>query len=343
MVGYPPGASGLGRLREEEITTEHLDGGGGPASGKEAEVVLVVEDDPAIALLLRVELRASGFEVRTAENGVDALDAALASCPDLVLADVMMPGMNGFELVRSLRRDPRTEDVSIVMLTARGLPADKLEGLTAGADDYVVKPFDNEELVARIRGVLRRAKYMRSQSPLTGLPGNVRIEDEIQARLDEREPFALMYLDLDNFKAYSDRYGFDRGDTVLRTTGHLIRDAARAVGGPATFIGHVGGDDYVVVCAPEQAFPIGEEVVARFAEEVPAFYDLEDRERGFIESKDRRGQVQRFPLLSISIGIASSATRSFVHRAEVVAVATEMKGHAKRTQGSSIAVDRRSG
>jgi diguanylate cyclase (GGDEF)-like protein len=314
-----------------------------PASGDATEVVLVVEDDPAISLLLQVELRASGFDVRTAGNGVDALDAAFASCPDLVLADVMMPGMNGFELVRNLRGDPRTEDVSIVMLTARGMPADKLEGLTAGADDYVVKPFDNEELVARIRGVLRRAKYMRSQSPLTGLPGNIRIEDEIQTRIDQHERFALMYADLDNFKAYSDRYGFVRGDTVLRTTGHLIRDAARAVGGSGTFTGHIGGDDYVVVCDLERALPVAEEIVARFDAEAPAFYDLEDRERGYIEAEDRRGEIQRFPLLSISIGIVDTATRTFEHRAEAVAVATEMKNHAKRTQGSRIEMDRRAG
>ena len=143
------------------------------------ESLLVADDDPFIARLLEIELRAAGYDVRVASDGVEAFDLAQERSPDLVLADVMMPNMDGFELTRRLRQDPRTATVSIIMLTARGLSADKLEGFAIGADDYIVKPFDTPELLARIRGVLRRAKEMRAQSPLTGLPGNVRIEEEI--------------------------------------------------------------------------------------------------------------------------------------------------------------------
>ncbi len=305
------------------------------------EEVLIVEDDPFIARLLEVEMSAAGYGVRTASNGTYALEASFERCPDIVLADVMMPGMDGFELTRKLREDPRTEAVSIIILTARGMPADKLEGLTAGADDYVVKPFENEELLARVKGVLRRAKYMKAQSPLTGLPGNIRIEDEIQTRINMAEEFALMYLDLDNFKAYSDHYGFVRGDETLRRTGHLIRDVARAVGGTDTFVGHIGGDDYVVVTSPELAVPIAERVIRAFDETVATFYDEKDARQGYVEEEDRRGQLQRYPLLSISIGIATTAIRRFEHRAEAVQVATELKNFAKKTSGSSFAVDRR--
>ncbi len=305
--------------------------------------VLVVEDDRFIARLLSVELRAAGYEVELASDGAQGLAAATERCPDLVLADVMMPNMDGFEMTRRLREDPRTEGVSIIILTARGLAADKLTGLTAGADDYIVKPFDNEELLARVRGVLRRAAYMRAQSPLTGLPGNVRIEEEIEARLRAGAPFALMYLDLDNFKAYSDSYGFVRGDEALRTTGQVIRRAAEDTAGPATFVGHIGGDDYVVVTEPELAEPIAREVIRRFDQVAPTFYEPEIATRGYLEAEDRKGQLQRFPLLSISIGVATTATRRFVHRAEAVQVATEMKNFAKRTPGSSVAVDRRMG
>jgi DNA-binding response OmpR family regulator len=146
------------------------------------ESVLVVDDDPFIARLLEIELRAAGYEVRVAGDGERALALVRERCPELVLADVMMPTMDGFELTRRLRQDSHTASVSIIMLTARGLSADKLEGFSIGADDYIVKPFDTPELLARIRGVLRRAKEMRAQSPLTGLPGNVRIEDEIEGR-----------------------------------------------------------------------------------------------------------------------------------------------------------------
>jgi diguanylate cyclase (GGDEF)-like protein len=266
---------------------------------------------------------------------------AFQRCPDLILADVMMPRMDGFELTRHLRDDPRTEGVSIIMVTARGLAADKLTGLTAGADDYIVKPFENDELLARIATTLRRATYMRAQSPLTGLPGNVRIEQEIQSRIDRGEAFALLYLDLDNFKAYSDRYGFMKGDDALRATGLLIRDAAKEVAGMSTFVGHIGGDDYVVVCVPEAAEAVATEVIRRFEDLAPALYSPEDRARGFVESEDRQGAIRRFPLLSISIGIASTASRPFAHRAQAIEVATELKAYAKKTAGSCYAVDRR--
>jgi DNA-binding response OmpR family regulator len=303
--------------------------------------ILVVEDEPAISRLLDVELRLAGFAVSQAADGVQGLTAALSDPPDLIIADVMMPGIDGFELVRRLRGDPRTEGVSIIMLTARGLKADKLEGLTAGADDYVTKPFDNEELITRVRGALRRARYMRSQSPLTGLPGNVRVEDEIQARIDAEEGFALLYLDLDHFKAFSDRYGFVRGDEALRSTGHLIRDTARSIAGTSAFVGHIGGDDFVVLVDPEIAVPLAEAVIRGFEDLVPGLYDEQDAVRGFIDAEDRRGAPQRFPLLTISIGVATTAVRPFAHRAEAVALATEMKSLAKRTAGSRFEVDRR--
>jgi diguanylate cyclase (GGDEF)-like protein len=303
--------------------------------------VLVVEDDEFLARLLDVELSSTGYTVRVAYDGEQGLEAAFERCPDLVLADVMMPRMDGFEMVRRLRGDPRTEAVSIILVTARGLQTDKLTGLTAGADDYVVKPFDNEELLARVAGVLRRAEYMKSQSPLTGLPGNVRIEDEIQARVELRHPFAVLYLDLDNFKAFSDRYGFVRGDEALRATGHLIRDTAKEVAGAGTFVGHIGGDDLVVVCDPERAEAVAREVIARFDRLSPTLYDEEDRRRGAVEAEDRQGRLRRFPLLSVSIGIATTESRTFGHRAEAVEIATELKNFAKREPGSSYAVDRR--
>ncbi len=315
----------------------------GQQGGPVGESVLVVDDDPFIARLLEIELRAAGYDVRVAGDGRQALDAVRERCPDLVLADVMMPTMDGFELTRHLRQDPRTGSVSVIMLTARGLSADKLEGFSVGADDYIVKPFDTPELLARIRGVLRRAKEMRAQSPLTGLPGNIRIEEEIEARVQSGQEFAILYVDLDYFKAYNDHYGFMRGDEAIQFTARLIQEVALAAGGPSIFVGHVGGDDFVVVAPPDRATDIAEQLVGRFDREAPDLYDPEDRERGYVEVENRRGQAQRFSVLSISIGIATTARRRFSHFAEAVAVATEMKAFTKGTPGSSWAVDRRSG
>ncbi len=317
------------------------EGGGSEALEGAGERVLVVDDDPFIARLLEIELRAAGYDVRLASDGVEALDAITDWLPDLVLADVMMPNMDGFELTRRLRQDSRTATVSIIMLTARGLSADKLEGFSAGVDDYIVKPFDTPELLARIRGVLRRSKEMRAQSPLTGLPGNVRIESEIEARINAGETFAILYADLDHFKSFNDHYGFMRGDQVIQWTARTLQDVALELGGPSTFVGHVGGDDFVVVCDAALAEAMAERIIERFDAQAADQYDDVDRARGYIEVTNRRGEIQRFPFVSISIGIASTARRSFSHYAEVVAVATEMKSFTKGTPGSSWAVDRR--
>lgn len=330
-----------------------MDGGltvvaaGGELKGREeasgGESILVVDDDPFIARLLEIELKAAGYHVRVANDGEQALGLARERCPELVLADVMMPTMDGFELTRQLRQDSRTAGVSVIMLTARGLSADKLEGFSVGADDYIVKPFDTPELLARIRGVLRRAKEMRAQSPLTGLPGNVRIEEEIEGRIQAGDMFAVLYADLDHFKAYNDHYGFMRGDQAIQFTGRLVQDVALAVGGPDTFVGHVGGDDFVIVCEAGQAASVAGELVARFDREAPALYDPEDRDRGYVEVVNRRGEAQRFPVVTLSVGVATTERRRFQHYAEAVAVATEMKAFSKSktTSGSSWSIDRR--
>jgi diguanylate cyclase (GGDEF)-like protein len=307
------------------------------------ESLLVVDDDPFIARLLEIELRAAGYDVRVASDGSMALEAAQERCPDLVLADVMMPNMDGFELTRRLRQDPRTAAVSIIMLTARGLSADKLEGFSIGADDYIVKPFDTPELLARIRGVLRRSRDMRAQSPLTGLPGNIRIEEVIEARLAEGGEFAILYADLDHFKSFNDFYGFMRGDQALQTTARMIEDVAQDATDGEAFVGHVGGDDFVIVVPPALAAIVAEAIVERFDREAAAFYDEADRLKGHIEVTNRRGELQRFPILTISIGIASSEHRSYAHYAEAVATATEMKQFTKSSPGSSWAMDRRAG
>src|SRR2546430_10176884 len=155
-----------------------------------AETILVVDDDPDIARFVEVNLRSAGYEVAVAADGEEALDRAQDMRPDLVLLDVMMPRIDGFEVAQRLRRNPQTANTSIIMLTAKALSADKVLGLTAGADDYIIKPFDPIELLARVKTTLRRARDNRNLSPLTGLPGNIQIEDHVQRRVEENEPFA---------------------------------------------------------------------------------------------------------------------------------------------------------
>ena len=306
------------------------------------ETILVVDDDPDIARFVEVNLRSAGYDVTVAGDGEEALEKASEIRPDLVLLDVMMPRIDGFEVAQRLRKNPQTANTSIIMLTAKALSADKVTGLQSGADDYIIKPFDPIELLARVKGTLRRAKEMRNLSPLTGLPGNIRIQEEIERQVRENRPFAVLYCDLDNFKAYNDQKGFVRGDRLIQSVARIIQDAVLDRNGTEGFIGHVGGDDFVAVVDPEAAEDVAKRICERFEEARADFYESEDLDRGFVRIEDRKGVMQDIPLVAVSVGIASTAKRQFAHYGEAVAVATEMKSFAKRQPGSSYAVDRRS-
>jgi diguanylate cyclase (GGDEF)-like protein len=306
-----------------------------------AETVLVVDDDPDIARFVEVNLRSAGYDVAVAADGEQALEKAQELRPDLVLLDVMMPRIDGFEVAQRLRKNPQTSNTSIIMLTAKALSADKVTGLQSGADDYIIKPFDPIELLARVKGTLRRAKEMRNLSPLTGLPGNIRIQEEIERHVREGRGCAVLYADLDNFKAYNDQMGFVRGDRLIQTTARLVQDVVAELDGEGGFVGHVGGDDFVAVTPPEVSEDVAKRICDRFVEIIREFYDAEDLERGYVNMEDRKGVLQEIPLVAISVGAATTLQREFAHYGEAVAVATEMKQFAKRDAGSSYAIDRR--
>jgi diguanylate cyclase (GGDEF)-like protein len=305
------------------------------------ETILVVDDDPDIARFVEVNLRSAGYEVAVAGDGEEALTRAATLRPDLVLLDVMMPRIDGFEVAQRLRRNPQTANTSIIMLTAKALSADKVTGLQSGADDYIIKPFDPIELLARVKGTLRRAKEMRNLSPLTGLPGNIRIQEEIERQVREEREFAVLYCDLDNFKAYNDQKGFVRGDRLIQATARIIQDSVVEGSGSEGFVGHVGGDDFVAVVDPAGSEDVAKRICERFDEARSEFYEPDDLERGHVRVEDRKGVLQDIPLVAVSVGIASTSKRQFAHYGEAVAVATEMKSFAKREPGSSYAVDRR--
>jgi diguanylate cyclase (GGDEF)-like protein len=303
--------------------------------------VLVVDDDIEIARFIGATLATEGFDVVVAHSGDEALKCLDEAMPDLALIDVLMPGLDGVELVRRLRASPTTVSLPIIMLTAQSLPAEKIAGLTAGADDYLVKPFDTLELLARVRSTLRRNADMRAVSPLTGLPGNHRITEAVASFTASGDQFAVCHLDLDNFKAYNDRHGWLRGDEVIGLLAKTLKEASAAAGLPPPFVGHVGGDDFVALCTPEQVELLCRRVVDAFDADVLAMYDPEEVEAGYVSIIDRQGNERHYPLTSVSIGVATTERRRYDDPREVVAVATEMKTVAKGREGSAVAIDRR--
>ncbi len=305
------------------------------------ELILVADDDEDIVRFVEVNLRLEGFEVHTVSDGEAALHAAHDMNPDLVLLDVMMPKLDGFEVCQRLRSDSRTKHLSVIMLTAKSLSADKVVGLTAGADDYMIKPFDPIELVARVKSALRRSKTMRGLNPLTQLPGNVEVQEQVAKRVDEAKPFALLYIDLDNFKAFNDHYGFLRGDEVIKLLAACARESLDAHGGMGSFVGHIGGDDFVAIVHPDEAESLAKDLINRWDQQILSHYDPDDASRGEIEVADRKGTVHRYPITSVSIGIASNSQRPINSHWEASEIAAEMKAFAKRESHSSYAIDRR--
>lgn len=312
-------------------------------SDQASPVILVVDDEPDVRTFVEMTLELSGYRVLLAHDGEQAISVATSQAPALIVMDVMMPNVDGVEACARLRSDPRTTHIPIILLTAKAQGQDKIRGLDAGADDYVIKPFDPDELLARIQSTLRRALEMRAVSPLTGLPGNPAIQAELARRVDHGPPFSLLYADLNTFKAYNDHYGFLRGDTVIRRLASVLLECANADAPAETFVGHIGGDDFAVMTSGTAYAELAQAICERFDAAVPELYDEADRERGFVEVLDRRGDPQRYPMTTVSIGVATSATRAYEHPSQLVSIATEMKNFAKRQQTgrSTWAVDRR--
>jgi len=307
-----------------------------------AKRVLVVDDEPDIRDILKIVLEADGFEVEEASNGKEALTKIQHRPPDLIITDYVMPDMDGEELCRQIKNDILVRHIPVIMLTGKKEDiTDKIKGIDAGADDYLVKTIEEKELIARVRMVLRRSEMDLDANPLTKLPGNVSILNEIESRIKKNQEFAVCYLDLDKFKSYNDKYGFEKGDRVIQETARIIIQTIEEVGTKEDFVGHVGGDDFVIVTVPERAEKISQTVIKKFDTIIPKFYYSEDKKKGFIIAKDRQGQEMQVPLLSISIAVVTNKKTPFKHVAEVSQRGAEIKEYLKNLPGSNYAIDRR--
>ncbi|MBC8074920.1 MAG: response regulator [Chloroflexales bacterium] len=305
--------------------------------------ILVADDEPTVCQLLELVLTTEGYDVLIASNGDELVRTAQEQMPDLLLVDVMMPQLDGYEAIRQLRNDTRTAHLPMIILTARANPSDLVTGFETGADDYITKPFHLPELLARIKGHLRRAEQRPVHNPLTGLAGNVLLTEELKYRIRRDEPFALLHVDLDNFKAFNDIYGFSRGDRAIKLVAEVLADAVAEKGNSNDFIGHIGGDDFAVITTPATLDVLCQGVIAAFDRGVRQLYDAADLARGFLHSTDRQGVPRKFPIMTLTIGAVTNGHRHFDHYEDVSRVAAEMKGFAKTRAGSNYVVDVRNG
>jgi DNA-binding response OmpR family regulator len=308
------------------------------AGRREAPRILVVDDDASVRAICREILSQAGYVVRDVGSSDTALIEARRFRPDIVLLDVMMPVQDGFNTAERLRADSSTRMTPIIFLSAKGETADKVRAFRSGAEDYVVKPFDAVELVARVGKALARQARELGASPTTQLPGADAIAAEVERRIAERDRLAVCaYLDLDNFKAFNDYFGLARADAVIRQTGDLVREVVAKIGAPGDFIGHIAGDDFVMVLDGESADRVCTAFIQRFDRLIPLYYDRDDRRRGYIQAQDRYGVERHFPIMTVSIaavGLASMA--SF---ADVATAAAAAKASAKALPSSAYVRD----
>ena len=302
--------------------------------------VLVIEDDAAVARMLAETLEVEGYTPLVARTGEEGVALATREVPQLILLDLMLPGIDGFEALDAIRGTARTAHIPVMVVSARHDTDVVLRAFGSRVDDYIKKPFDGAELMARIGAQLRRAQESQL-SALTNLPGGLRVERAIEDRLASGKRWSILYLDLDTFKAYNDVYGFLRGNDLIRLLARVASETARELGGQDDFVGHVGGDDFIIITTPERVASLCERIIERWDRESRAHYSPEDLARGGMVALDRRGQRQSYPLVSLSIGVVTNERRAITSPAEVSHIAAEVKRVAKGMSGSAWYIDQR--
>lgn len=240
--------------------------------------ILIVEDDIDTQEMLRTYFEAQGYHVLVANNGTEALNVCEQTLPDLILQDIRLPDMEGYDVVRNLRRNLRTSHIPIIFLTERKSRNDKLSGLKLGAVDYITKPFDMQELRLRVRNTIRRATYQSLINPITGLPGLRVCDAQIEETLQEKQPWGLLYVRMTGLDAFNDIYGFVAGDDVIRAVGLILSNVVDETGTLDDFVGHLGKADFVVITAPDRLAALQERLIARLQRSIQYFYPLKDRE-----------------------------------------------------------------
>ena len=278
--------------------------------------------------------------VITVRAGDDLLALSLRGRPRVVAFDARNDHGKAFDALRRLKSDSYTGVVPCVVITCEN---DKVfaEAFTAGADEVMRESMASSEALTRLDAMLRRSDRDLVVHPSTRLPGAVEIEAEITRRLAEGKLFATCYADLDHFKEFNDRYSYHEGDRVIRILAKILHDVVKGLCLDEGFVGHIGGDDFIFIIPIGSVNEACSEIVEVFDTLIPYQYSEQDRRAGYFFGKDRRGQLHRVPLMTVSIGVVTNERRHFTHAAQVSELATEMKSYAKTLPGSVFSIDRR--
>ena len=271
----------------------------------------------------------------------EELNIALKNIPDMIIIDEDTIDVNIIELCKSIRENEDNSITPIVVISSEWEKEHRLKILEQSIEYFILKPIDREYFYYTVRNILNLLQNNRRISPLTGLPGNVQIQAEMKKRLLNKEQFAMFYFDLDNFKAYNDTYGFSNGDEIIKFTARTIVENVHKMGTEDSFIGHIGGDDFVAITGPTDYERICKNIISDFDTYVLGYYSDEDVQKGYIEVANRRGIIEQFPLTSISIGVVEITPGRFKNTLEIGEVGAQVKHQAKSVMGSTYIINRR--
>lgn len=307
----------------------------------ESSRILVVDDEENLRNILEFQLRGEGFDVQGVGRGDETLPTVMDWKPDLVLLDLMMPGMDGFSVCRQLRGNESTQRLPIIVVTARGDAATRLQALVAGAHEFVVKPYSWEELLTRIQNVLELAQRHAGAVSSLGFPGSAATDAEIQHLIAESRDFAFVSIDIDSFRRFNERFGYDKGDEIVGALGQMILHTLDERPTEVRFVGHVGSDDFVVLVDPDAARPIADALTERFDARCRHLFSEREMLRGHYEVVNRRGERESVPLVSLTIAIVNNVAEREMHPRRVSDIAAELRLYGKSRPGSIVVTERR--
>ena len=304
--------------------------------------IILAEGEPIIAEILPRILTPIGYEVTVVSDGQQALEAIKRESPDLIIVDSDLEKLDCFSLCQLLKNDFITSYIPIIILIEKRQIRKRLLEIKEGIDDYILKPPDPIDLQVRLEIALRRTDHQMHANSLTRLPGNKAIENISREKVEKGTPFSFMYLDIDNFKSFNDTYGYLRGDGVIMQTARILTNCVSKYGDKNDFVGHIGGDDFVVMTTPNKEKLIATEVIKEFKRLIPLHYNEEHRLLGYLVVNDRRDNSIHAPLMSISIAIVNNTMRKIHNIIELTEIASEIKQYLKTIEGSKFLSNRRS-
>lgn len=302
--------------------------------------IYIIDDDESSILIFR-ELFKDDPEFKFISVKTNQIDVALKNIPSLIVINEDAINRDVVDLCRKIRKDEDNTITPVIVVSSRGDRRHRINILKESVELFIKKPVDEKYLYYTVKNLNRLLASNRRVSPLTGLPGNVQIHAELKKRILRREPFSVLYLDLDNFKAYNDVYGFLKGDEIIEFTADTIINQVHTDDIENTFVGHIGGDDFVAIVPGTECEGLCQNIIAYFDQNVKKYFTDVDLEKGYIEVENRKGIIEKTPLTSISIGVVIADEGRFSNILEIGEIGAQVKHSAKSVMGSSYAIDKR--